>query len=380
MATALISTLAAGLVGAFCWRTWWSIGFAFAVPIIVGLQSRRAWALAVATAYFGAASWPLVLAYAAFAEASITSGALAWMTAVVLLSLPLTVAWSQNRTAAAWRIPIALAVGVLPPFGLIGWASPVTSAGVLFPGTAWLGFAAVIITPGLILLRRPPIWIAIAAASVLSFCFSQLVLPPSAWAAVETNLVPGRRFAGADELIASDTVQSIVSDSHAAVTVLPETVIVRWTEATEAFWQPTLEELHRQHRLAVIGAGVPIPDSPAYRNAALVVGGGKPQAFFQRVPVPVGMWRPFGTGPSVPLRLQGPGTIEVAGQRVAFLICYEQLLVLPILLSAIDQPTLIVGIANQYWVRETTIPAAQRASLMAWSRLFALPLLIAENK
>jgi hypothetical protein len=92
------------------------------------------------------------------------------------------------------------------------------------------------------------------------------------------------------------------------------------------------------------------------------------------------MWHPFGTGPSVPLRLRGSGTIDVAGQRVAFLICYEQLLVLPVLLSAIDRPTLIVGMANQYWVRETTIPAAQRASLVAWSRLFALPLLIAENK
>ena len=44
-----------------------------------------------------------------------------------------------------------------------------------------------------------------------------------AWATVQTNLAPGRRFAGADELIASDTIQRIVSDSRAAVTVLPET-------------------------------------------------------------------------------------------------------------------------------------------------------------
>ena len=82
----------------------------------------------------------------------------------------------------------------------------------------------------------------------------------------------------------------------------------------------------------------------------------------------------------MPLRLRRPGTIEIAGQRVVFLICYEQLLVLSVLLSAIERPTLIVGMANQCWVRETSIPAAQRDSLTAWSRLFALPLLIAENK
>jgi hypothetical protein len=75
------------------------------------------------------------------------------------------------------------------------------------------------------------------------------------------------------------------------------------------------------------------------------------------------MWRPFGPSPSVPLRLRRLGTIEIAGQRVAFLTCYEQLLVLTVLLSAIDSPTPIVGMVNQYWVRQTTILAAQRAGL-----------------
>jgi apolipoprotein N-acyltransferase len=180
--------------------------------------------------------------------------------------------------------------------------------------------------------------------------------------------------------MASNAVQRIVVDSRAEVTVLPETVISRWTAATEAFWEPTLAELRRQRRLAVIGAGLAAPDSPAYENAALVIGGEKPRTFLQRIPVPVGMWHPFGVGASVPLRLNRPGTIEVAGHRVAFLICYEQLLTLPVLLSALDRPTLIVGMANQYWVRNTNIPAAQRASMKAWARLFALPLLISENR
>src|SRR4051794_5177890 len=375
-----MSTLAAGLIGAFCWRTWWSLAIAFTVPILVGLQLRRAWAAAVALAYFGAASCPLVRAYAAFAATNTVSGAFAWIFAAVLLALPLTVAWTQNRTAAVWRIPVALAAGVLPPLGLIGWASPLASAGVLFPGTAWFGLAAAIIAPGFVLLGRPRVWFAIAVACALCYCFSKPAAPPAGWASVQTRLAPGRRVAGTNELIVSEAVQQIVSESHSSVTVLPETVISRWTVATEAFWEPTLAELRRQRRLAVIGAGLPISGTPAYENAALVIGGGKPQAFLQRIPVPVGMWRPFGGEASVPLRLRRPGTIEIGDQRVAFLICYEQLLVLPVLLSAIDRPTLIVGMANQYWVRETTIPAAQRASLMAWSKLFALPLLIAENK
>jgi hypothetical protein len=223
------------------------------------------------------------------------------------------------------------------------------------------------------------IWRVVVLACALCHLFSSPVAPPSQWSAVQTSLAPGR-FEGRSELIASDLVQRIVTDSREKVTVLPETVIRRWTVATEAFWEPTLEELHRQQRVAVVGAGLAFPDSATYENAALVIGGDRTRVFLQRIPVPVGMWQPFSTSPSVPLRLDRPGTIEIAGQRVAFLICYEQLLVLPVLLSAIERPTLIVGMANQYWVRETSIPAAQSASLIAWSRLFALPLLIAENK
>lgn len=380
MAAAFVSTLAAALIGAFCWRTWWLIGFAFAVPILVGFQTRRAWAAAVTCAYFGAASWPLIRVCMTFTGGSTISGASMWLISTVLLSFPLSVGWTANRTAAAWRIPLALTAGVLPPFGLIGWASPAASAGVLFPGTAWLGLATVVVAPGLVRLVGTRIWIAIVVAGALSHCLLKPVPPPAQWATVQTSLVPAHRFDKAGELMASDTVQRIVFDSRAEVTVLPETVISRWTVATEAFWEPTLAELRRQRRLAVIGAGLAAADSPAYENAALVIGAEKPRTFLQRIPVPVGMWRPFGVGASVPLRLNRPGTIEIAGHRVAFLICYEQLLALPVLLSAIDRPTLIVGMANQYWVRETTIPAAQRASLLAWSRLFALPLLIAENK
>src|SRR4051794_3493432 len=60
VAAALLSTLAASLIGAFCWQNSWSIALAFAVPILVAFQTRRAWAAAVTIAYFGAVSWPLV--------------------------------------------------------------------------------------------------------------------------------------------------------------------------------------------------------------------------------------------------------------------------------------------------------------------------------
>ena len=104
---ALISTLAAGLVGAFCWRTWWSIGFAFAVPILVGFKRESVGARSPVSLLRGG-----ILAIGprlrSFAGTTMISGALTWMFAVALLAAPLTLAWTQNRTAAAWRIPMAL--------------------------------------------------------------------------------------------------------------------------------------------------------------------------------------------------------------------------------------------------------------------------------
>jgi len=51
----------------------------------------------------------------------------------------------------------------------------------------------------------------------------------------------------------------------------------------------------------------------------------------------------------VPLRLGGPGVLAIDHQRAALLICYEQMLVFPVLASMLRHPTVIVGISNTFW-------------------------------
>jgi hypothetical protein len=85
------------------------------------------------------------------------------------------------------------------------------------------------------------------------------------------------------------------------------------------------------------------------------------------------MWKPFRPADGIPLGLGNRGMVTVAGQRAAILICYEQLLVWPILTSALERPTILVGIANDHWATGIPIGAAQIACLHAWSRLFTPP-------
>jgi apolipoprotein N-acyltransferase len=110
----------------------------------------------------------------------------------------------------------------------------------------------------------------------------------------------------------------------------------------------------------------------------LLVLGAESSTFYQRVPVPIGMWQPFGKS-GVPLHLNAPDTVTIDGQRAAVLICYEQILTYPVLTAMLERPTVLVGISNTYWIAGTPIPRYQRSALHAWARLFGLPYLLAVN-
>lgn len=115
----------------------------------------------------------------------------------------------------------------------------------------------------------------------------------------------------------------------------------------------------------------------SFRNV-LVIRGQDNAVFDQRVPVPFGMWQPLGHA-GVRLRLDGHGTLEVAGERAAVLICYEQLLTWPILASMWEGPTALIAVANDHWSGGSKIPEVQLAAVRAWARLNGIPYVSATN-
>ena len=104
--------------------------------------------------YYGAAIWPMVPGLDRYTGQSTTLliPLAIWVFAAILLSVPWTIAWtSDRRVDCIWRAPLALLATIVPPLGIIGLASPLTAAGYLFPGTGWVGLAAVALLPGIIL-------------------------------------------------------------------------------------------------------------------------------------------------------------------------------------------------------------------------------------
>ena len=104
--------------------------------------------------YYVAALWPMVPGLDRYIGQSATSliPIAIWVFAAILLSVPWTIAWtSDRRVNCLWRAPLALLATIVPPLGIIGLASPLTAAGYLFPGTGWVGLAAVALLPGIVL-------------------------------------------------------------------------------------------------------------------------------------------------------------------------------------------------------------------------------------
>src|SRR6266851_793141 len=331
---------------------------------------RRDQAL-IAACYYAAATWPVIPSGIRLYHAGAASFLLVlWITASLLLALP----WCLPAPPA-----IAMALTVVPPLGIIGVANPLTTAGVLFPGTAWLGLAFTAVLPSLVIAWPKPTLAFAALAFFTTNVMYRDPAPPQYWVALDTQFGDVRSpndFAA--EFRASEFIQSAAMNTDFRVLVFPEMVVTRWTEATEAFWEPTLRKLAEQQRTLIVGAGLPIGNSRDYRNA-LVVAGAERQHFFQRIPLPGVMWNPIATRDRVPLRLRGPAILTVAGERAAPLICYEQLIPWPILTAAMDHPSAILAVSNATWTHHTPIPSVQKSSIAAWSHLFRIPILSATN-
>lgn len=333
------------------------------MPWFVFRQRTRMRAAAAAFTYFAVASAPIPW---------ITDGPAIGIgllfTASAILTLPWIALWRGDGAQRYWRIPAALLLSAIPPIGIIGWASPLIAAGLLFPGTGLTGLAATAIAEANWTVFPKTVAAGILAANLLFH-------PPDRPLGIQAFNTAD----SADPFEKEESARIAVHDANSNLAILPEGAVRRWTEATEAYWANTINHLKTSHQTALIGAGIPIPNSDQFHNSVITIGTSPAARFDQRIPIPIGMWKPFGPADGVPLNLTGPGTMKLGKHRLAILICYEQLLIWPMVHSALEKPTLIVGISNATWTKHTHIPTAQEACLQAWSRLFGIPYVSAIN-
>jgi apolipoprotein N-acyltransferase len=257
-------------------------------------------------------------------------------------------------------------LSIVPPFGLIAFASPGTAAGILFPGTGWLGLAALIaVVAGLSTVPRETIIVGIPVI-VLANALYKAPLPPRDWEAVQTNFGKLSEDDAIDQFRAVEAIQSKALASRAKIIVFPEAVIRHWTDATEVFWQPTFDELRHEGKTILVGA---IVRRKAQTANVVQIRGAQTGSIEQRVPIPMVMWNPFQQS-GFRLRLIHPSSYKLGRYRASLLICYETAVPWPLLTADIDSADVIVAIANTHWARDTCVAAWQYSAVQAWARLF----------
>jgi hypothetical protein len=374
-----VRLLVAGVIGFVAWHgQFWAIPLSLIAPCLIAAQPSRVAAGSTALVHYGTASLPVIAVSEVYWPSKVLLAIALWFAAGAMLSLPWVVFWTRHLALKPLAATAAVVLSALPPLCIVGWASPLASAGVLFPSSAWFGIAAVAALPGLLLHRTTRIesFLTAVMVSAILNAGNKPINIPNGWEAEMTHIHRSRQQASVTDFFIEDRLQFIVIQSHARFLVFPEAAVRHWTQATDAFWSPVLDGTPKT---VLIGAGQAIPGSSRYYNSVVILGKELRGAVHQRIPVPGGMWNPLRPNGTFAADLFAPGTINVGDQRAAILICYEELLAWPILRSALEHPTLLIAISNESWTTTTVVPQVQQACSQAWARLFGLPLISAIN-
>lgn len=379
----LILTVASVVIGVIAWSgDVLALPTAILFPALWALARSRLVAAVVSSGYFLAASRGLPQGVANFYASDLWPGLLLWFAASLCFVFVHTVLWSARPGwGRTLRYGAASLLMALPPFGIVGWAHPLTATGVVFPGWGWWGLAAT--SAGLAVMTTR--WWPASAIAVTGFwlwsaaTWSDPILPEG-WKGIDLELGDSLgRDTSLDrhrDMIARVRAKAVYG---APFVVLPESALGFWTPTVSRLWQEGL----RGSGVTVL-AGAATVDRDGYDNVLVSISAAHAQILYrERMPVPGSMWEPWrawkGEAGGARAHLFENPVVDISGTRTAPLICYEQLLIWPVLHSILYSPDMIAAIGNGWWTSGTSIIAIQKASATAWARLFGIPLITAFN-
>ncbi|WP_312283558.1 conjugal transfer protein TraB [Candidatus Igneacidithiobacillus taiwanensis] len=369
----------------------------FLAPIVfLLLPLFRLWAapFLVMLGYHLATTWGLIHGTAVFFPyVGLTLGIAFWVFSSLAFALPyLLYKPIRNRLpkhpALAALLATLITSGlstILPPLGLIGWTSPWIGA----INEGWLGLAWVLFAiPLLAYLSAkvddapvPPLVVLPAVLMALPFIGAfalPRLYPPSGWTAIDTH---GGHLTAVSAIEESERLVPKVLSAlrQNRVVLLPETIAGYFGPGTKAVWQPVIHYT-KTHPDKTVLLGAAVPHGIELSDDLVEIHKGRFIYLPDRIPVPFSMWHPWRPEASFSMRVFGkPEVATVAGHRVGYLICYEQLLMWPALDLYPQRIRVLLAPANDWWAEGTDIPAIQRASARAWGRFLGVPVLFAVN-
>lgn len=357
----------------------WLIAGAVLMPLVVLNARSRLGAFLLSLMYFGLAARGLPSGAATFFgsdAAAVITGAVLYLAAICINAAVWAAAWGPK--ARVLRALAALAATCLPPVGLIGWSHPLVAAGWLFPGAGLVGAFMTALLAASFLAKRMRWAGVLTGFAVASNVFAALIPSQN-----NSDFVGhSTEFGDASKVIfqvAPAIEKMAATDPKNSILLLPESTLGRLDEWKFEFLTGLEPRIKSVNQVAIIGAEVSDETRPdGYKNGLVVIGEEKPRFIEQRVPVPVSMWRP-GSARGASADIFASGITTIKDTKVATLICYEQLLTFPALVSTAFKPQALLAASSAWWAKDTSIPKIQRASAIGWARLSRATAVLAVN-
>lgn len=344
---------------------WWAIGLSLLFPVLLFRAESRIQAFSIAAFYHMGASRSLALSAGGYYGNEHFFGFGIWLVGNVAIALVYTVLWHARPNIRLVTIPLAVVLTAIPPLGVLGWANPLTAAGVLFPGTGLLGFAYLF---GLYAsLSSRPKGLVMIFGLIAVWCQLTSPLPKENPIAGLSSDFHNTSDNGAGDYHRQSELKERTRAVKGKILLLPEGIVTGgWTEVGKRFWRPA-------NRPVLIGAEIKVK-RPENVIANVKTG----DLYFQRQPVPFSMWRPFDSGSYESHWFTNP-IIKVEGVKIAPLICYEGFLVWPIVHSYLAGASYIAATGNYWWAKDSQMPRVHQSIIKSWSRLFSMPYTMAVN-
>jgi len=363
------------------WAAWNTIDGALVLSLLLPVlwaRSPNRWAAAgVAVAYYLGAGLDVPAGAGVFFGDQ--PGAFGWFLlggVAVANSIPWAALWRSDPHG--WRAVAAVVLTSIPPIGIVGWANPLTAAGIVFPSMGWIGLLGLMLIIA-VSTRMPFASTGIATGGVLiGLFFGPDLAGPAGWMGIDTQLSGGRGDLNlVQTYIDTQHLQQLARNTKSEVIVMPETV-GGLASASVPLWSDEQSKMKLEGRTVIVGMTQREAGSSHYDNIMMAIGAKSGIVYKQRVPVPVSMWRPFTHEGARAYWFDNP-VVSIHGRHVGFLVCYEQLITWPVLHSVLAGSQILAAPGNAWWAKDTKIPEIQHRAVRAWGQLFDIPVITAFN-
>ncbi|MBL4603399.1 MAG: hypothetical protein JKY84_11685 [Emcibacteraceae bacterium] len=337
-------------------------------------------------AIFAFACGASALAFKPIGDVLGSDALLSQFSACILLAIVSALPWLIITGVGRQRLITSIAaclIAILPPFGTLAAPNPYMAAGYLLPGTGILGLilvASIIILPFQLKgLSMKMFLCGLIATSLMSNIIYDEAPSPTGWVGLKTSFkdqntnLTQERNKRTLALIAQITSEL---DNGNKVIIAPESVFGLRTLGLEP--QLKLIEARARRNDAIVLIGI-IEEISGTRENTLLILGAEPDQYNARQPVPFVMWNPW-KGSGFNSHWFNSGIHNIAGKRTAILICWEEWVPWPMLLSSFQYPEVIVSASNHGWTMNGEYMwNKQTVSAKAISNLYGLPIVNAAN-